>query len=147
MTLHLIKLCVGAESVEDQAEWISSGRADWPRGKGGRRTKYAAHITRQTPRRAEELLAGGSLYWVVRGQILVRQRLVALEATTKNGVPHCALVLEKGLVLTRPRPRRAFQGWRYFAGKDAPADIGAFVPGARDGSQSLRRELIALGLD
>jgi hypothetical protein len=144
VTLHLIKLCVGAECVEDLSRWIASGRANWPRGS---RAKYAAHITRQTPRRAEELLAGGSLYWVVRGQILVRQRLVRLDPCRKNGVPHCALVMEKDLVLTRLRPRRAFQGWRYLAGKDAPADIGAFVPGVRDGSQSLRRELMALGLD
>jgi hypothetical protein len=147
MTLHLIKLCVGAESVEDLAAWISSGRANWPRGKRTKRAKYAAHITRQTPRRAEELLAGGSLYWVIRGQILVRQRLVRLDACRKNGTPHCALVMENGLVLTRPRPRRAFQGWRYLAAKDAPADIGAFISGAREGSQSLRRELMALGLD
>lgn len=145
MALHILKLCVGADSVEDLHDWIASGRANWPRG--AKRAKRAAHITRQSPKRAEELLAGGSLYWVIKGQIRVRQPLLALEATAKEGVPHCALVLDKKLILTRARPCRAFQGWRYLEGKSAPADIGPFVPGERDGSESLREELAALGLD
>jgi hypothetical protein len=144
MALHLVKLCVGAETVEDLFDWITSGRANWPPGK---RAKRAAHITRQTPKRAEELLAGGSLYWVIRGQIRVRQRLIALDSTKKNGIAHCALVLDKALVLTRPRPCRAFQGWRYLKGADAPADLRPFVKGVGAGSQSLRRELMELGLD
>lgn len=145
MALHILKLCVGAESTEDLHDWIASGRADWPRG--AKRATRAAHITRQTPKRAQEVLAGGSLYWVIKGRIRVRQPLLALEATLKEGVPHCALVMEKRLVLTRARPCRAFQGWRYLGAKDAPADIGPFVPGRHDGSESLRAELAALGLD
>jgi hypothetical protein len=143
MALNLVKLCVGTDTVENLFEWIASGEANWPRGK---RAKYAAHITRQTPKRADELLVAGSLYWVIKGQVRVRQRLVALEACRKDGVPHCALVMEKNLVLTRPRPMRAFQGWRYLAAKDAPADIGPYVPGRASGSESLRGELIELGL-
>jgi hypothetical protein len=143
MPLNILKLCVGADSVEDQHEWIASGRANWPHGK---RSKYAAHITRQTPKRAGEL-GGGSLYWVIRGHLCVRQPLVRLEACVKEGVPHCALVLEKRLILTRSRPCRAFQGWRYLSAEDAPPDLGPYVPGEGQGSESLRRELMELGLD
>ena len=143
MSLHLIKLCVGAANVEDQYDWIANGRANWPPGKTAR---YAAHITRQTPKRAVELLRGGSLYWVIGGQIRVRQSLVKLEPTVKAGVAHCALVLDKALVLTRPQPCRAFQGWRYLSAKDAPSDIGPYQPGKASGSETLRMELMELGL-
>lgn len=145
MALHLLKLCVGADTVEHLHDWIASGRANWPRG--SKRSKRAAHITRQMPKRAAELLSGGSLYWVIKGQIRVRQPLLAFEATVKEGVPHCAIVMEKALILTRARPCRAFQGWRYLTAKDAPPDKGPFVPGLRGGSESLREELAALGLD
>lgn len=144
MTLNILKLCVGADSVEDLHDWITSGRANWPRT--AKRGKFAAHITRQMPKRAEEL-EGGSLYWVIRGHLCVRQPLVRLDTCDKEGVPHCALVMEKRLVLTRSRPVRAFQGWRYLSAADAPADLGPFVPGAGAGSESLRRELMELGLD
>ncbi len=70
-----------------------------------------------------------------------------LDPVDKEGVPHCALVLDKHLILTRSRPCRAFQGWRYLKGEDAPADLGPYVPGAGAGSESLRRELMELGLD
>ena len=69
------------------------------------------------------LLDGGSIYWVIKGQIAVRQRLLELRAVTRNGVPHCALVLDKTLVPTERRFHRAFQGWRYFDPKDAPRDL------------------------
>jgi hypothetical protein len=140
MTVHLIKLCVGADSIADLARW-QKRRAAERRKKGGSRA--IMHFTRMTPKRAEELLDGGSLYWVIKGQIAARQRLIALKPVTREGVPHCALVLDRKIVPTVPRKHRAFQGWRYLDPKDAPRDLS--------GSKSqlpekLRAELTELGL-
>jgi hypothetical protein len=103
------------------------------------------HVTRQTPKRADELLDGGSLYWVIKGQIAVRQRLMELKAVTKNGLPHCGLVYDPTLVHVIPRYCRPFQGWRYLASNDAPADVRT-VKGAKHLPPQLRAELAALGL-
>lgn len=113
MPLHLIKLCVGADSVEDLADWQ---RRRFP---GGR----PRHVTRMRPRREAEVLAGGSLYWVIRGITLVRQRILALEAVEDGEVRRCALALDPALVRVEPRPRAPFQGWRYLEAKDAPPDL------------------------
>ena len=140
MTLHLIKLCVGADSIEDLAQWQKT-RAAQRKKKGG--SADVMHITRMTPKRADELLKGGSLYWVIKGQIAVRQKLLALKPVVREGVPHCALVLDTKLVPTARRAHRAFQGWRYFEPSDAPRDLKA-----RDKSipDRLRAELTDLGL-
>lgn len=140
MTLHLIKLCVGADSIADLAHWQKQ-RAAERKKKGG--TGEVMHITRMTPKRAEELLDGGSLYWVIKGQIAARQKLKALRAVTREGVPHCALVLQKTIVPTVRRRHRAFQGWRYLEPADAPRDLS----GSRaDLPEKLRSELTDLGL-
>jgi hypothetical protein len=145
MALHLIKLCVGADSVDDLADWLASGRADWKAPGGGARA--VAHITRQVPTRSKELLDGGSLYWVIGGRIQVRQRLVAIEATTdQQGARRCALVMEPSLILTRPRPHRPFQGWRYLEPSRAPSDLGRHEPHLAEDATSLKAELAALGL-
>ena len=141
MALHLIKLCVGADSIEDLADWQIK-RAAERRKKGG--AGDVLHITRMTPKRADELLAGGSLYWVIKGQIAVRQRLVALRPVVREGIPHCALVLDAKLVPTVRRPHRAFQGWRYLDPKDAPRDLKASDKAKLP--DALRAELTDLGL-
>jgi len=140
--LHLIKLCVGADSIADLAAWQKKRAAE--RKKNGGR-KDIMHITRMTPKRADDLLDGGSIYWVIKGQIAVRQRLLELRAVTREGVPHCALVLDKTLVPTERRFHRAFQGWRYFDPKDAPRDLKR---GGRVSElpESLHAELASLGL-
>lgn len=116
-TIHLVKLCVGATSVEDLQDWQASRAA---RGQDG----LPVHVTRMWPRRADALLRGGSLYWVIRGQILVRQRVMRLdERTSGDGVRRCAIVLDPDLRRTRPAPRRPFQGWRYLYPSEAPADL------------------------
>ncbi len=136
MTLHLIKLAVGADSVADIRAF-----QDRPRGGGASVT----HPTRHAPKRAEELLAGGSLYWVVRGVIRVRQRLVGIEPgiAAAAGTPTgpCLLVLDPVLVETVPRPQRPFQGWRYLKAEDAPAD--ADDAGARRLDEELPAEMAA----
>lgn len=118
--MHLIKLCVGVDSFEDLAQHIARRRA---RGE-------IVHRTRRMPRQADELLDGGSLYWVIRGMIQARQRIVDLRAETdQEGRGLCAIVLAPELVPVQPRPRRPFQGWRYLKPEDAPPD---FAKGAND---------------
>ena len=115
--LHLMKLCVGAERVEDLIDWQRRSFADRP-------DPRPRHVTRMWPRRAEEVLAGGSLYWVFRGLVLARQRIVALDEVDRgDGVTRCALVLDPEVRRTEPQPRRPFQGWRYLQLADAPRDL------------------------
>lgn len=76
------------------------------------------------PRREAALLNGGSLYWVIKGVIQARQRVVRLdEVTGEDGVRRCAIVLDPAVIRTGPAPRRPFQGWRYLASGDAPKDL------------------------
>jgi len=142
MTLHLIKLCVGADSIEDLARW-QKGRLKELRQKG--KKPELIHVTRMTPKRKEELLDGGSLYWVIKGYIAVRQRLIDLRPVTKNGRPHCGLVYDPKIVPTVRRFCRPFQGWRYLDASDAPIDVSE-VKGAKNLPAKLKAELAELGL-
>ena len=144
MALHLIKLCVGCDSVKKHEDWIAEKL---------RRTKKTGlarehiHTTRMAPKRADDLLNGGSLYWVIRGQILCRQRLVGIRPfVDKEGVGRCRLALEPKVVLVESRPFRAFQGWRYLEAANAPRDLDRVAPGAGAMPEQLRRELRELGL-
>ena len=121
MTTHIVKLCVGAESIDDLASWQAERLAA-----SARQTKSPEifHRTRMIPKRQEEILNGGSLYWAIRGVIQVRQRIVAFEEGQKDdGSRCCRIMLDPELVTVKPTPRRAFQGWRYLEAEDAPADI------------------------
>lgn len=142
MTLHLIKLCVGADSLEDLAQWQARRLAELKKKK---KPLELVHVTRQTPKRADELLDGGSLYWVIKGQIAVRQRLIALRPVTKNGVPHCGIVYEPKLIATARRFHRPFQGWRYLNPADAPTDARD-LKGGKGLPEALKAELAELGL-
>lgn len=142
MPLHIIKLCVGCESLSDLAAWQKQ-RLKERRAKGQK--PELVHVTRMTPKRSDEVLDGGSLYWVIKGQIAARQKLLALRPVKKNGVPHCGLVYDKELVPVVARPRRAFQGWRYLEVQDAPPDLRK-TKGAENLPEALQRELAALGL-
>jgi hypothetical protein len=144
MALHLIKLCVGCDSVQDLEGWIKQKLKD----KRKRREKPEhIHRTRTVPKRATELTDGGSLYWVIRGEIMCRQRIRDVRAfRDKDGVGRCGLVLDPKVVLVAPRPYRPFQGWRYLAAADAPRDLDKAAPGAAAMPEKLRRELRELGL-
>jgi hypothetical protein len=143
MPLHLIKLCVGAESIDDLEEWIGERIAE--RRKRGER-QLALHVTRMTPKRVAELLDGGSLYWVIRGQVAARQRLEEIETfTDADGIGRCRLWMAPEVAPVLPRPCRPFQGWRYLAGADAPPDLGGRGEIA-EMPEALRRELSSLGL-
>jgi hypothetical protein len=77
------------------------------------------------PKREAEVVDGGSLYWVVKGLILCRQRIVRMDEVEKNGLPHCGLILDPQVIRTEPAPRRPFQGWRYLDPREAPRDLAA----------------------
>ena len=144
MALHLIKLCVGCDTVKDLSDWIRQKLKDRRKRPGPRQH---IHRTRMVPKRAAELVDGGSLYWVIRGQVMCRQRLLAVRAfVDKGGIGRCRLVLQPKVVLVEPRPWRAFQGWRYLELSDAPRDLDRAAPGARDMPEAMRRELRELGL-
>jgi len=141
MPLHLIKLCVGVDSVKELEDWIKT------RMKARKTRKDHIHRTRMVPKRRGELLAGGSLYWVIRGSVMCRQQLIDVQPfVDKDGIGRCRLVLKPKVVLVTPRPYRAFQGWRYLAAKDAPPDLDRAAPGAAAMPETLRRELRDLGL-
>ncbi|MGC1349234.1 MAG: DUF1489 domain-containing protein [Xanthobacteraceae bacterium] len=144
MALNLIKLCVGCDSVRELEGWIKQRLKD----KRKRREKPEhIHRTRMVPKRAEELIDGGSLYWVIRGEIACRQRIRDVRPfRDKDGVGRCGIVLDPKVVMVAPRPFRAFQGWRYLAAKDAPRDLEKAAPGATAMPEKLRRELRELGL-
>ena len=146
MPLHLIKLCVGVETIEDLAGWQAERLKQMK--KSGERKPRLFHRTFQTPKRRAELLDGGSLYWVIKGIVQVRQQLLDLaEGTRDDGTPCCLFILKNELVPVRPVPRRAFQGWRYLDPDEAPEDlkrgaghdIVAMPP-------KLRKQLAELGL-
>ncbi|NMG39153.1 DUF1489 family protein [Chelativorans sp. ZYF759] len=142
MSLNLLKLCVGAESVEDLEGWIGERMA--ARRAAGEPIEQI-HTTRMVPKRVGELLEGGSLFWVIKGGIQCRQRLLDIRPfTDAEGIGRCHLVLEPVIARTDWQPRRPFQGWRYLTLADAPADIGA--GGDEAMPAPLRRELAELGL-
>jgi len=142
MTIHLIKLSVGPESLSDLAAWQTQRLKEMKRH--GQKPELM-HVTRHMPRRADEVLDGGSIYWVIKGWICARQTLLELRPILRNDVPHCGLIYDKKLVRVTPRPCRAFQGWRYFDPKDAPPDI-IKGKGGENIPDKLRRELTVLGL-
>jgi len=144
MTLNLLKLCVGAESVEDLESWIAARMAD-ARAIG--RKAEQTHTTRMVPTRAAELTDGGSLYWVIKGNVQCRQRLLEVRPFTDGeGISRCHLILEPVVVRTMWQPRRAFQGWRYLPVADAPVDLDSGSQGWQALPPDLRVELANLGL-
>jgi hypothetical protein len=145
MTTHIVKLCVGADSIEDLAGWQAERLAASVKNSGEPRI---FHTTRMVPKRQSAVLDGGSLYWVIRGVIQVRQQIVGFEDGHKaDGTRCCLIMLDPELVAVRPTPRRAFQGWRYLEADDAPADLDK-ADGDRlaEMPAGMRRELAELCL-
>lgn len=135
--LNLMKLCVGCPHPEDLERWQAGRFGEGP----------AQHVTRMWPAREAELLGGGSIYWVFKGLMLARQRLIGLEERIgDDGIRRCALLLDREVIRVKATPRRPFQGWRYLAAADAPAD----VPRGRAAEPALppriARELAEMGL-
>ena len=114
MPLNLVKLCVGCDTVE--------ALLDWRRAQAEAGQPWILR-TRQTPKRAAELVEGGALYRVFRGFILSRQAILAVETVGEGAARRCEIALSEIVALTTPMPRRPFQGWRYLSEADAPADL------------------------
>lgn len=115
--VHLLKLCVGATSLDDLILWQQRYSNYWPKG-------CAVHTTKMWPKREQELLNGGSLYWVIKGMILCHQRVLRLEPVKgDDNQRRCAIILDAAIERTVPTPRRAFQGWRYLDHQSAPPDL------------------------
>ena len=139
-TVHLLKLSVGTENVADLAAWQATKRAQTADG-------LPRHITRMWPKREDEILNGGSIYWVIKGVILARQSVLRLDDyDSADGIRRCAIVCDKSLIRVAATPKRAFQGWRYLTTEDAPEDLS-------DGRQSeeslppeLSKALAAIGV-
>jgi hypothetical protein len=138
MTVHILKLAVGVETIDHFRELQARRLA----GEG-----RLVHKTRHTPRRRKEVLDGGSLYWVIGGFIQVRQRILDIEThDDPEGGSFCLLVRDPEVVRVAPQPRRPFQGWRYLEARDAPADLPEGATGLEDAPAEMVAELRELGL-
>jgi hypothetical protein len=143
LTLNLIKLCVGCDSVSDLEGWVAQKLKEKKRRK---QQPEHIHTTRMMPKRAAELI-GGSLFWVIRGQVSCREKIVDIRPTTgKDGIRRCQIVMDGKIVPVEPKPFRAFQGWRYYDVKGAPRDLSRVGKGVAKMPEPLRRELRELGL-
>lgn len=138
--VNLVKLCVDTESIDDLADWHARNAARWPTG-------CTVHVTRMWPRRQAELLNGGSLYWVIKGVILCRQRLLRLEQRVgEDGITRCALIMDSTIIRTEARNRGPFQGWRYLEPADAPRDLDQGTARGDTLPEDLARALADIGL-
>ena len=136
MTVHLKKLSVGSQSLENLREWQALRLSE---------TGRLIHVTRSRPRRADEILDGGSIYWIIKGVMTARQKIIDLaEVQRADGRLACGLVLSAELVATVPTKMRIFQGWRYLEADDAPADLADPVDEAMPAA--LMAELRELGV-
>ena len=143
MALNILKLCVGADSIEHLEDYIN---ARYQRGGQHLFKGKAFHTTRMVPKRVDEVLEGGSLYWVIKGNVQCRQKLAGIEPfIDSEGISRCHLLLERDVIKTQWQPRRAFQGWRYLTAVDAPRDLSKGEVAA-DMPANLRAELASLGL-
>ena len=141
--MHMIKLCVGVATLEE-LEGYREERAHWWGADYG--DDIHVHRTRTRPKRADEIEAMGSIYWVISGVVRCRQKILRLaEAVDEQGIPCCDIIMSPDLVRVLPRPKGPFQGWRYLDPRDAPPDIehGGF---AEEGSIKIAEELARLGL-
>lgn len=130
-TVHMLKLSVGTEDIAGLAAWQATKRAQSEDG-------LPRHITRMWPKRADEILNGGSIFWVIKGVILCRQPILRLdEYTGADGIRRCAITCKPGLIRVEATPKRAFQGWRYLQVADAPRDL----PDGRQEEEALPPEL------
>ena len=144
MTVHLIKLSVGIENIEHLSQ-VQRARLKEMRIKA--KEPQLRHLTRHTPRRQKEILDGGSIYWVIKGVIQVRQKITGFEATKRqNGDPACAILYETEHIRTEPKSYRAFQGWRYLPTEKAPPDLAKTSHYDTDLPTEMAAELRDLGL-
>jgi hypothetical protein len=141
--MHLQKLSVGSESIQDLKDWQDTMVA---RRLQAGQSPHHQHVTRMFPKQKDALEAGGSIYWVIKGLILCRNRIVRLEEVTRHdGASACAIIMDPDLIPVVPTPRRAFQGWRYLKPEDAPDDLSDRMDDEDELPPKLMRKLVELG--
>ncbi len=137
MNLNLKKLCVGVQSISDLSKWqdqrIHQG-------------EVLCHVTRAYPKRSDEILEGGSLYWVILGVMCVRQTIEGFEQVETSLGRKCKIILAPQLVRVEAKKHRPFQGWRYLEAKDTPKDIGRWYPSNATLSPELQKSLLEIGI-
>ena len=139
-TINLVKLSVGTETVQNLADWQANSAARTADG-------LPRHVTRMWPKRSNELLKGGSIYWVIKGIILCRQKVLRLdEIFGVDGIRRCAIVIEPQLIQVAATPKRAFQGWRYLPTADSPPDLSRPRASDDDLPPELQAELANIGI-
>jgi len=138
--LNIIKLSVGSESISMLTQWQSERRAQL-------NINYSLHVTRMWPKREAELLDGGSIYWVIKGAIQVRQKLIGFdEIIGQDGIRRCGFKLDPELVSTTKALRRPFQGWRYLKSEDAPSDLSEKRESDDEMPEEMQQYLAKLGV-
>jgi len=138
MPLHLKKLSVGSTSIDSLREWHKEVLA---------RRGRIIHVTRSFPRRAEEILPGGSIYWVIKGKMCARQLIEEfIEVEREDGGVSCGIVMKPGLIPVFEKRHRPFQGWRYLEEKDVPLDLPTDAEGEDTMPMEMAEELRDLGL-
>ena len=139
-TINLVKLSVGTETVQNLSDWQANPAARTADG-------LPRHVTRMWPKRSEELLKGGSIYWVIKGIILCRQKVLRLdEIFGVDGIRRCAIVIEPQLIQVAATPKRAFQGWRYLPTADSPPDLSRPRASDDDLPPELQAKLANIGI-
>ena len=115
--INLIKLSVGSDDYDSLKAWQANRRAQTADG-------LPRHVTRMWPKRAAEILNGGSIFWVIKGAVTCRQRILRLdEVIDEDGIRRCAIVSDPDLIRVQSAVKRPFQGWRYLDPKDSPPDL------------------------
>ncbi len=143
-SVNLIKLCVGADSVEDLVLWQGQRAA---KAKARGQDYFPWHVTRMWPKRAAEILNGGSLYWVFKGFVLARQPILRFDPRLgDDGITRCAIIMSPEIIRTQAAPRRPFQGWRYLSTEDAPPDLAKDRQFDDDLPLEMRLALAEIGL-
>ena len=138
--INLLKLSVGTDDVAGLAAWQATPRAQSA-------DRYPQHVTRMWPKREAEIIAGGSIFWVIKGIIQCRQRVIRLdERIGADGIRRCAIVSDPALIRVAATPKRAFQGWRYLATSDAPEDLPDGVQREESLPPELQKALAAIGV-
>ena len=138
--LNIIKLSVGSENIAMLSQLQEERRAQL-------NVKYSLHITRMWPKRENELLNGGSIYWVIKGAIQLRQKLIGFdEIVGADGIRRCGFRLDPELIPTTKALRRPFQGWRYLKSEDCPSDLSTSRETDDDLPEEMQQSLARLGV-
>ncbi len=143
--INLIKLCVGAENVSDLYNWQKNRII--PKKIGNTKSSATFLVTRMRPKRETEILNGGSIFWVFRGLILARQKILGIDKyIEEDSVLRCKIILDREIILTEPHQKKPFQGWRYLNQKDTPKDREIFSNTKTQLPLKIEKELSLIGI-